>query len=144
MTMIAAPERVPSGRPLLWAAAVAALYAIAMAIVGPACANFLARVDNLGALAITLVCAGTLVAARSRRDAARYVALFAAGILVGLYLQPSTAFLVAAFVAAMAVRHALRAPSRPAAFGVLLLGAVSGLALLVGLMSLITSSDLRC
>lgn len=102
------------------------------------------RADNLGALAITFVCAGILVLARRRRGAAQYVALFAAGILVGLYLQPSTAFLVSAFVGAMALRHAVQAPSRAAAFGVLLLGAVSGVALLLGLMRLITANDLRC
>ncbi len=145
MTPIAMRERAtPNGRALLWAGGVASLYAIAMTIVGLACANFLTRADNLGALAITFICAAVLVLGRHRRDAVKYLVLFAAGILVGLYLQPSTAFLVAALVATTASRHAVRAASRPAAFGALLLGAVSGVALLLGLMRLITASDLRC
>ena len=144
MTAIDGSERaIPRGRPLLWAAGVAATYAIAMAVVGLACANFLARADNLGALAITFLCAAVLVLARDRREV-QYLALFSAGILVGLYLQPSTAFIVAAFVAVMAVRYGMRARSRATAFAVLLLGSVTGVALLFGLMRLITSSDLRC
>lgn len=142
MTTITARE--PSGKSLLWAGGAAFLYSSAMAIAGLACANFLARLDNLGALAITFVCAAILVLTRKRRDAMQYAALFAAGILIGLYLQPSTAFLVAAFVAVMAIRHAVGGQSRPVAFGVLLLGTVTGLALLLGLMRLITGSDLRC
>lgn len=132
------------GRPLVWAAAVAVTYAAVMTLVGLGCANFLTRPDNQGALAATFACSAVLVLAQTRGDAARLWGQLPAGILAGLYLQPSTAFLVTLFVGFMAVRNALTLRSRPIAFGLLTLGVFVGVGLMFGLMSLISPSDLRC
>lgn len=134
-----------SGRALLVAATVAGLYALGMVIAGVSCVTFWSRPDNLLALAITIACVTALVSGALRgATSARAWAQLAAGVLVGLYLQPSTAIVVSVVALVSGVRNALSLTQRARAAMLLIAGAAIGLAALVGLMGLVAPLNMRC
>jgi hypothetical protein len=140
------PTRPREGsRALVWAAIIAGLYAIAMMVLAVSCRTFFTRLDNQLALVITGVCATAMVVgALNGNDSLRLWAQVPAGLVAGLYLQPSTAGLVAIAVVVAAVRNGLSLKPRLAGFVLLAIGLVVGIGIDVGLMALTTPVDLRC
>lgn len=129
----------------MWAAIIAGLYAIAMVVLAVGCRTFFTRLDNQLALVITGVCAAAMVVgALNGSDSLRLWAQVPAGLVAGLYLQPSTAGLVAIAVVVAAVRNGLSLKPRLAGFVLLAMGLVVGIGVDIGLMALTTPVDLRC
>ena len=130
---------------MVWAAIIAGLYAIAMVVLAVGCRTFFTRLDNQLALVITGVCAAAMVVgALNGSDSLRLWAQVPAGLVAGLYLQPSTAGLVAIAVVVAAVRNGLSLKPRLAGFVLLAMGLVVGIGVDIGLMALTTPVDLRC
>lgn len=123
---------------------VAALYAGGMAILGINCNTFWSRLDNRLAFAITAACVLAMGIPAVRGGPARAWAGFAAGILTGLYFQPSTAVVVAIAALFGGTRNALSSATPKLALLLLAAGVAVGFAALLGLMTLAVPANIRC
>jgi len=136
----------PTSKPLLWAAGAASIYVAAMVTLAVGCATGLSRLDNQLAIAIAVACIATIVRAALRHSARlRLAAQLVAGVLAGMYFQPSTALVLSLFVLVMSTLSAWRSERRLLAMCLAVVGFVMGLAITYGLlMRIVAPTSIGC
>lgn len=148
----AVPSREPAGLvgrspALIGAGAFTSAYVLVMLVLGLSCSNLFLRLDNQIAVGVSLLAGAALLwvgampaASRTQRVLAR----FPAGLVAGLYFQPSTAIVLAASVTVLVLADLLNVKAKLAALLLFILGGLAGYALMLQLMSLVSGSSLRC
>jgi hypothetical protein len=136
----------PKNRTLLWTAGLAALYMVVLIASAAACANGLTRLDNLAGIAISVVCIALLgVAALQPSEGRRRVAQLAAGLLGGMFLQPSSGILLTVVLTGLGVRDAWKSENRLLGISLVIVGLAVGVFVTYGLlMRLLAPADIRC
>jgi hypothetical protein len=120
-----------------------------MVLLGLSCVNFASRPDNQIAVAVSVLAGLAIVWASSRggKQLARVLVLIPSGIIAGLYFQPSSAMLLSISVAVLSLAGLVKvrgAVSKIVGVLTFAAGATAGYALMFGLMTLISPSQLRC
>jgi hypothetical protein len=140
-------ERVPT---LTAAGLLTFAYVAVMIAVGLSCANFILRIDNQIAIAVSVLAATAMLKTgldRRVSESAKVLVELPAGIVAGLYYQPSSAIVLSAAVVVLGLASLRTMGSlKSRVVGVLLLvgGAAMGHWLMLGLMGAISPADLRC
>jgi hypothetical protein len=146
VTAVTAAPTIPKNRTLLWAAGVGALWTTLLVASAAACANGLTRADNLAALAISVACVALIGSAALRpSDGLRRVAQLAAGVLGGMFIQPSTGLLLTLVLTGLGLRDAWKSRNRPLGVFLVVVGVGLGMVVTYGvLMRFLAPTDIRC
>jgi hypothetical protein len=141
-----APTTKPKNRTLLWAAGVGALWTALLIASAAACANGLTRLDSLASIAISVACIAVIgLAALQPSEGLRRVAQLAAGLLGGMFFQPSTGIVLTVVLTGLGLRDALKSENRMLGVSLVAVGFGLGLFLTYGvLMRLLAPTDIRC
>ena len=136
----------PKNGTLLWAAGLASLYMVVLIASAAACANGLTRPDNLASIAISIACIAVMgLAALQPRDGLRRAAQLAAGVLAGMFFQPSTGIVLTVALVGLGLRDAWQSGNRMLGVSLVVVGFGLGSLLTYGvLMRLVAPSDIRC
>jgi hypothetical protein len=110
------------------------------------CATGLTRLDNVAGLAISIGCVALMGTAALRpSEGLRRVAQVAAGVLAGMFFQPSTGFVLALVLTGLGLRDAWKSERQLLGVALVVAGFALGLLVTYGvLIRFLAPTDIRC